>query len=78
MSKRGVPVSWFTVRIRIVMLMSVPNSVGIDPASANEDVCKATGRLVLPKQARTGRTAQFVAPEIKVSAKQDKMSQRSC
>ncbi len=27
------------------MLMSLPNSVGIDPASANEDVFKASGRL---------------------------------
>ena len=28
------------------MLMSSPNSVGIDPASANEDVYNASGRLV--------------------------------
>ncbi len=28
------------------MLMSLPNSVGIEPASANEDVFKASGRLV--------------------------------
>ncbi len=27
------------------MLMSLPNSVGIDPARANEDVLKASGRL---------------------------------
>jgi hypothetical protein len=32
------------------MLMSLPNSVGIDPASAKEDVFKASGRLVLPNR----------------------------
>jgi hypothetical protein len=34
------------------MLMSLPNSVGIDPASANEDVFKASGRLVLQHQVK--------------------------
>jgi hypothetical protein len=48
MSKQGAPVSWFELRLRVIMLMSLPNSVGIDPASANEDVFKASGRLVLP------------------------------
>ncbi len=52
MSKRGVPVSWFEWRTRVVMLMSSPNSVEIDPASANEDVFKASGRLVLPHQVK--------------------------
>ncbi len=33
MSKWGVPVSWFEKRKRAVMLMSLPNSVGIDPAT---------------------------------------------
>ena len=45
------------------MLMSLPNSVGIDPASANEDGFKASGRLVLPHQEpmiKKGRTVQFV------------------
>jgi hypothetical protein len=30
------------------MLISSPKSVGIDPARANDDVFKASGRLVLP------------------------------
>ncbi len=49
--------------------MSSPNSVGIDPASDNEDVFKASGRLVLPHQVneQRGRTAQFVVVEIKAS-----------
>jgi hypothetical protein len=33
-------------------LISLPNSVGIDPASANEDVYNASGRLVLPNQVK--------------------------
>ncbi len=46
--------------------MSVPNSVGIDPASANEDVLKATGRLVLPgNMSKRGRTGELVAVETK-------------
>jgi hypothetical protein len=50
------------------MLVSLPNSVGIDPASVNEDVFKASGRLVLPHQAneQRGRTGQFVVREKKV------------
>jgi hypothetical protein len=51
------------------MLMSLPNSVGIDPASANEDVVKASGRLVYKtgKMSKRGRTVQFVAVKIKLS-----------
>jgi hypothetical protein len=43
--------------------MSLSNSVGIDPASVNEDVFKASGRLVLPhqKNEQRGRTGQFVS-----------------
>jgi hypothetical protein len=49
------------------MLMSLPNSVGIDPASANADVFKASGRLVLPhhENEQTGRTGQLVHGETK-------------
>jgi hypothetical protein len=46
------------------MLMSLPNSVGIDPASTNGDVFKASGRLV-PHMSKRGRTGQFVAVEPK-------------
>ena len=48
MSKEGVPLKLFQSRRRLARLMSSPNSVGIDPASAYEDVFKASGRLVLP------------------------------
>jgi hypothetical protein len=41
------------------MLMSLPNSVGIDPASANEDVFKASGRLVLPHQVKLANEADL-------------------
>ena len=41
MSKAAVPVSLLESRERVFMLMSLPNSVGIEPASANEDVFKA-------------------------------------
>ncbi len=47
MNKEGVPVNLFPFSLRVFMLISLPNSVGIDPASANEDVFIA-GRLVLP------------------------------
>jgi hypothetical protein len=50
------------------MLISSPNSVGIDPVIANEDVFKASGRLVLSNHAtyeQTGRTGQLVAVEMK-------------
>jgi hypothetical protein len=40
MSKRGVPFNLFRESQRVSMLMSFPNSVGIDPASVNEDVLK--------------------------------------
>ncbi len=40
MSKVGVPLNWFLPREREVSFMSSPNSVGIDPASANEDAFK--------------------------------------
>ncbi len=46
MSKEGVPVSSLPKRERYSMLMSLPNSVGIEPARADEDVFKASGRLV--------------------------------
>jgi hypothetical protein len=52
MSKEGVPLNLLLSRQRVIRLMSSPNSVGIDPASANEDVCKASGRLVLPHQVK--------------------------
>jgi hypothetical protein len=47
--------------------MSSPSSVGIHPASANEDVFKASGRLVLKNQVKgeKGRTRQIVAAERK-------------
>ena len=45
--------------------MSSPNSVGIDPASANEDVFNASGRLVSHMSKRR-RTGQLVAVEPKV------------
>ena len=47
--------------------MSSPSSVGIDPENANEDVFKASGRLVLPHQVneQRGHTGQFVAAERK-------------
>ncbi len=48
MIKRSVPVSLLELSNRVVMLMSMPNSVGIDPARADEDVFTASGRLVLP------------------------------
>jgi hypothetical protein len=66
---RGVPLNLLLNSQTVFMLMSWPNSVGIDPASANEDVFKASGRLVLPHQEneQRGRTAQFVFLEIKVS-----------
>jgi hypothetical protein len=48
--------------------MSSPNSVGIDPASAGEtfltqvvDSCCQTGKI-----SKRGRTAQLVAPELKL------------
>ncbi len=46
----GVPVRMLSLRTRVSMLMSLPNLVGIDPARANDDVFKASGRLVLPHQ----------------------------
>ncbi len=69
MSKEGVPVSLLLPRSRFVMLMSSPNSVGIDPASANEDVFKASGRLVYhtTQNEQRGRTSQLVAFQTKVS-----------
>ncbi len=36
------------------MLMSLPNSVGIDPASANEDVFKASGTTTPGKMSKRG------------------------
>ena len=44
------------------MLMSLPNSVGIEPARVDEDVFKASGRLVLPHKPKraNGRTSQIV------------------
>jgi hypothetical protein len=39
------------------MLMSLPNSVGIEPANANADVFKASGRLVLPHQGKRANGA---------------------
>ncbi len=67
MSKEGVPINLFLCSKRTSMLMSLPNSVGIDPASTNEDVFKAGGRLVLPHQVneQKGRTGQLVVPERK-------------
>jgi hypothetical protein len=50
-------------------LITLPNSVGIDPASANEDVFKASGRLWCSqtgKMSERGRTVQLVATEVKV------------
>jgi hypothetical protein len=38
MSKAAVPLNLFSWRVSVFMLMSLPNSVGIVPASANEDV----------------------------------------
>ncbi len=52
MSEEGGPFNSLHARKRSVRLMSLPNSVGIDPASANEDVLKASGRLVLPHQVK--------------------------
>ena len=52
--------------------MSSPNSVGIDPASANEDVFKAGGRLVYQlgrfstncnKVILLKRTSQLIVPQ---------------
>ncbi len=42
--------------------MSLPNPLGIDPASANADVFKASGRL-LGNMTKRGRTGQFVLAE---------------
>ena len=69
MSKEGVPLNLVLYSQRVSMLMSLPNSVGIEPGRADEDVFKASGRLVLPHQEneQRGRTAQFVFLEIKVS-----------
>jgi hypothetical protein len=52
MSKEGVPLNLLPGRPRVIRLMSLPNSVGIDPASESEDVIKASGRLVLPHQVK--------------------------
>ncbi len=49
--KEGVPLKLLPQRRSSVRLMSSPNSVGIDPAGANEDVFNASGRLALPHQA---------------------------
>ena len=52
------------------MLMSLPNSVGIGPARANEDVFKASGRLTYyhtRQNEQRGRTSQLVAVQTKVS-----------
>ena len=49
------------------MLMSLPNSAGIDPASAYEDAFKASHRLLLPHQVESAnRTCQLVVVEIEV------------
>ena len=47
------------------MLMSLPNSVGIEPARVDEDVFKASGRLV-SHMSKRGRTSQCVVAEPKV------------
>ncbi len=51
------------------MLMSLPNSVGIDPASANEDVLKqvADSYYHTRQNEQRGRTSQLVAVQTKVS-----------
>ena len=66
MSKKGVPLNLLPQRLRSVRLISLPNSVGIDPASANEDVFQASGRLHTTENEQRGRTAQFVPPDRKV------------
>jgi hypothetical protein len=56
--KRGVPVKLLLYSSSSVRLMSPPNSVGIDPASANEDVRSANGRLA----SQTRRDEQMCVP----------------
>ncbi len=48
------------------MLMSLPNSVGIDTASANEDVFYASGRLVY-RTRRHVQTGTIVLMQSKVN-----------
>ncbi len=44
------------------MLMSLPNSVGIDPASANEDVFKAVVDITPGKMSQEGVPLNLLPP----------------
>jgi hypothetical protein len=64
MSKEGVPLNLFSARRRKVRLMSSPNSVGIDPASADEDVFKASVSRIPNEQ--SGARRSVVVAQTKV------------
>ena len=69
MSNEGVPVNSLRLRKSFVRLMSSPNSVGIDPASARSTFLKQVvdSYYHTRQNEQRGRTSQLVAFQTKVS-----------
>jgi hypothetical protein len=69
MNHWGLPVNMLRESERVAMLIRLPNSIGIGPATANVDLLSADDRLVSKpgKMSERGSTGQIVLFKIKVS-----------